>query len=183
MKNALGMIETMSIPLGIQAGDAMLKTAAVDLVAAQAACAGKYIVIVEGEVAAVRSSVEAGKASAGSALVDSLVIPGVHEQVAPAIGAAAETSAPGEALGVMESYSMCAAIQAADAAVKAAAVSLIEVRLGRGLGGKAFVILSGEVAAVQSAVEAAEGLEEVQGMFGASVVIPSPHKDIINAIY
>jgi microcompartment protein CcmL/EutN len=175
------MIETMSIPLGIRAGDAMLKAAAVDLVAAQAACAGKYIVIVEGEVAAVRSSVEAGRASAGSALVDSLVIPGVHEQVAPAISAAAEAPREG-ALGVMESYSMCAAVQAADAAVKTAAVSLIEVRLGRGLGGKAFVVLSGEVAAVQSAVKAAEGLEEVQGMFGASVVIPSPHKDIINAI-
>jgi microcompartment protein CcmL/EutN len=171
----------MSIPLGIQAGDAMLKAAAVDLVAAQAACAGKYIVIVEGEVAAVRSSVEAGKASAGTALVDSLVIPGVHEQVAPAISAAAEVVQAG-ALGVMESYSMCAAVLAADAAVKTAAVSLIEVRLGRGLGGKAFVILTGDVAAVQSAVKAAEGLEEVQGMFGASAVIPSPHKDIIDAI-
>jgi len=181
MRNALGMIETMSVPLGIQAGDAMLKAAEVELVASQAACAGKYIVIVEGDVAAVRSSVEAGKASAGSALVDSLVIPGIHEQVAPAIGAAAEIEEV-NALGIMESYSMCAAILAADAAVKAAAVSLIEVRLGRGLGGKAFVILTGEVAAVQSAVQAAQALEEVQGMFGASTVIPSPHKKIIDSI-
>ena len=181
MRNALGMIETMSVPLGIQAGDAMLKAAEVELVALQAACAGKYIVIVEGEVAAVRSSVEAGKASAGSALVDSLVIPGIHEQVAPAIGAAAEIEAV-NALGIMESYSMCAAILAADAAVKAAAVSLIEVRLGRGLGGKAFVILTGEVAAVQSAVQAAQALEDVQGMFGASTVIPAPHKKIIDSI-
>lgn len=181
MRNALGMIETMSVPLGIQAGDAMLKAADVELVASQAACAGKYIVIVEGEVAAVRSSVEAGKASAGSALVDSLVIPGIHEQVAPAIGAASEIETV-NALGIMESYSMCAAILAADAAVKAAAVNLIEVRLGRGLGGKAFVILTGEVAAVQSAVQAAQALEEVQGMFGASTVIPSPHKKIIDSI-
>ena len=181
MRNALGMIETMSIPLGIQAGDAMLKAAEVELVASQAACAGKYIVIVEGEVAAVRASVEAGKASAGSALVDSLLISGIHEQVAPAIGAASEIEAV-DALGVMESYSMCAAIQAADAVVKAAAVNLIEVRLGRGLGGKAFVILTGDVAAVQSAVKAAEELEEVQGMLGASTVIPSPHKKIIDSI-
>jgi microcompartment protein CcmL/EutN len=182
MRNALGMIETMSIPLGIFSGDAMLKAAEVELVASQAACAGKYIVIVEGEVAAVRSSVEAGKAAAGSALVDSLVIPGIHEQVAPAIGAAAEIEGV-DALGVMESYSMCAAILAADAAVKAAAVNLIEVRLGRGLGGKAFVLFTGEVAAVESAVRAAEGMEEVQGMLGASVVIPSPHKKIVEAIF
>ena len=182
MRKALGMIETMSIPLGIQAGDAMLKAAEVELVTSQAACAGKFIVIVEGEVAAVSASVEAGRASAGSALVDSLVIPGIHEQVAPAVAAVAEIEAV-EALGIMESYSMCAAIQTADAAVKAAAVRLIEVRLGRGLGGKAFVILTGEVAAVQAAVQAAEALEEVQGMLGASTVIPSPHKKIIDSIY
>ena len=182
MRNALGMIETMSIPLGILAGDAMLKAAEVELVNSQAACAGKYIVIVEGEVAAVRASVEAGKNAAGSSLVDSLLIPGMHEQVAPAIVAAAEIENPG-ALGVLESYSMCAAIQVADAAVKAAAVQLVEVRLGRGLGGKAFVILIGEVAAVQAAVKAAEGLSEVQWMLGASVVIPSPHKKIVDAIF
>ena len=175
------MIETMSIPLGILAGDAMLKAAEVELVSSQAACAGKYIVIVEGEVAAVRSSVEAGRTAAGSSLADSLVIPGVHEQVAPAVAAAAEIENVGS-LGVMESYSMCAAITAADAAVKAAAVRLIEVRLGRGLGGKAFVILTGDVAAVAAAVAAAEGLEEVQGMLGASVVIPSPHKKIVDSI-
>ena len=182
MRNALGLIETMSIPLGIQAGDAMLKAAEVELVTAQAVCAGKYIVIVEGEVAAVRSAVEAGKQSAGAAMVDSLVIPGIHEQVAPAIGATADIGEV-NALGVMESYSICAAIQIADAAVKAAAIDLIEVRLGRGLGGKGFVIFTGEVAAVRSAVEAAETLEEVQGMLGASTVIPSPHKKIIESIY
>jgi microcompartment protein CcmL/EutN len=175
------MIETMSVPLGIQAGDAMLKAAGVELVTSQAACAGKYIVIVEGETAAVHAAVEAGKASAGSALVDSLLIPGIHEQVAPAIGATAEINRI-NALGIMESYSMCAAIQAADAAVKAAAVELIEVRLGRGLGGKAFVLFTGEVAAVRAAVDAAEALEEVQGMLGASAVIPSPHKKIIESI-
>jgi len=181
MKNALGLIETMSIPLGIQAGDAMLKAAEVGLVTSQAVCAGKYIVIVEGEVAAVRSAVEAGKYSAGSTLVDSLVIPGIHEQVAPAIGATAEVDEV-NALGVMESFSICSAIQAADTAVKAAAINLIEIRLGRGLGGKAFVILTGEVAAVKAAVEAAEALEEVQGMLGASTIIPSPHKKIIESI-
>ena len=182
MKKALGMIETMSIPLGIFAGDAMLKASKVELIASQAACAGKYIVIVQGDVAAVRSSVEAGKEAAGSTLVDSLVIPGIHDQVAPAIAAAAEIEKV-DALGIMESYSMCAAILAADTAVKTAAVYLLEVRLGRGLGGKAFIILCGDVASVQSAIRAVEELEEVQGMLGASAIIPSPHKDIINSIY
>ena len=88
--NALGMIETNSIPIGINAGDAMLKAATVELVAAQPICAGKYIVLVTGEVAAVKESVEAGKAIAGSLLIDSMIISHVHPQVPKAINACNE---------------------------------------------------------------------------------------------
>ena len=70
--NALGMIEVQSIPLGVNAGDAMLKAATVQLVTAQPVCAGKYIVIVTGEVSAVSESVAAGKAEAGQRLIDSM---------------------------------------------------------------------------------------------------------------
>ena len=75
---ALGMIEVNSIAAGIEAGDVMLKTAAVSLVTAQPVCAGKYIVIVQGGVSEVKSSVEAGKAIGNTYLVDSIVIPNVH---------------------------------------------------------------------------------------------------------
>ena len=86
------------------------------------------------------------------------------------------------AVGVMETYSLCAAIYAADAAAKAADVRLLEVRLGRVLGGKSFVLLTGDVAAVKAAVEAAEGLDETQGLMGKSVVIPAPHPDLLRSI-
>ena len=152
-----------------------------ELVSAGCVCAGKFYIVVTGEVAAVRSSVEAGKEKAGSSLVDSLVIPNVDEQVAPAISAC---TVPEEmkALGVMETFSLCAAVYAADAAAKAADIELLEVRLGRGLGGKSFITLTGEVAAVQAAVNAAEALEETQGMMSQSVVIPAPHPDLLRTI-
>ena len=179
--SAIGMNEIMSIPLGYEACDAMLKASSVELVSAGCVCAGKYYIVVTGEVAAVRSSVEAGKEKAGSSLVDSLVIPNVDEQVAPAISAC---TFPEEmkALGVMETFSLCAAVYAADAAAKAADIELLEVRLGRGLGGKSFITLTGEVAAVQAAVKAAEALEETQGMMSQSVVIPAPHPDLLRTI-
>lgn len=41
---AIGVVETLSIPMGVLAGDQMVKTAQVDLVTAQTVCAGKYIV-------------------------------------------------------------------------------------------------------------------------------------------
>ena len=179
--NALGMVEIQSIPAGIEAGDFMLKAASVDLVTAQAVCAGKYIVIGTGEVAAVRSSVQAGEEAAGNLLINSIVISGIHQQVPKAINACTEIGQV-EAVGVMETFSLCAAVIAADAAVKAAEVDLIEVRLGRGLGGKSFIVLTGDVAAVRAAIDAGTALDEVQGLMSRSVVIPSPHPDIIKSL-
>ncbi len=180
--NALGMIETNSIPAGIEAGDVMMKAADVRLVTAQSVCAGKYIVIVTGDVAAVKASAAAGKEVAEYALVDSIVIPNIHKQVIQAMSASSEVGMPG-ALGIIETFSLASAVVCADAAVKAADVNLIEVRLGRGLGGKSFVVLTGDVAAAKAAVEAAGGLEEVQGMIARTVVIPSPHPDILQAVF
>ena len=176
--NALGMIEVQSIPLGVNAGDAMLKAATVQLVTAQPVCAGKYIVIVTGEVSAVSESVAAGKAEAGQRLIDSMVISHVHEQVPRAINACNEIGEVA-AIGVMEAYSLCAAV----AAVKAADIHLMDVRLGRGLGGKSFITMTGDVAAVRAAIHAAEGMPEVKGLLSESVVIPHPHPDIVKSLY
>ena len=173
--NALGMIEVQSIPLGVNAGDAMLKAATVQLVTAQPVCAGKYIVIVTGEVSAVSESVAAGKAEAGQRLIDSMVI-------SRAINACNEIGEVA-AIGVMEAYSLCAAVVAADAAVKAADIHLMDVRLGRGLGGKSFITMTGDVAAVRAAIHAAEGMPEVKGLLSESVVIPHPHPDIVKSLY
>ena len=147
---AIGVVEANSIPLGVLAGDAMVKTAAVELVAAQTVCAGKYLVMVSGEVAAVSAAVAAGVESAAAALVDSLVIPNVEERVLVALsGASAVETA--QAVGVVETFSLASTISAADTVVKTAAVELIEVRLGRGMGGKFFLVFTGEVAAVEAA--------------------------------
>jgi len=178
---AIGVVEVTSIPLGVLAGDQMVKTAQVDLVTAQTVCAGKYIVVVSGEVAAVKSAVAAGIEAASVTLVDSLIIPNVDERVIAAMSGACPAEQV-QAVGVMETFSLASSISAADTAVKAADVELIEVRLGRGMGGKSFVIVNGEVAAVEAAVQAAEKSEETHGLVSSSVVSPSPHMDIIRAL-
>ena len=182
MSNALGMLETNCIPKGIEAGDAMLKAADVTLAAAQTACAGKYVVLVSGDVAAVKASVAAGAEVAAETLVDSVVIPNVDPQVVRAISACTEVDRY-ESLGIIETFSLVSAILCADTAVKAADIQLIEIRLGRGLGGKSFITLTGDVAAARFAVEAARSLEEAAGMVSRTVVIPAPHPDIVRAIF
>lgn len=180
--NALGMIELNNIPLGVAAADAMLKAADVELVTAQAECPGKYVAIITGDVAAVQESVAAGCAAGRETLVDSLVIPHVDPQVPKAVNACNDVGAVA-AVGVLETLSMCAAVEAADGAVKAARVDLLEVRLGRGLGGKAFVTLTGEVAAVEAAVQAASKPPRVQKFLAHTVIIPSPHPELVKTLY
>ena len=43
--------------------------------------------------------------------------------------------------------------------------------------------MTGEVAAVRAAISAGEKVPEAQGMLSESVVIPSPHPDIIKSLY
>ncbi len=177
----LGILELNSIAAGVEAGDAMLKAAYTKLVTARPVCPGKYIIMVSGDTAGVTASIEAGKAAAGQNLVDSIVIPSLDDQVFPAL-ACAVVPEQKEAVGVVETFSLVAAVFAADAAVKAAGVDLIEIRLGTGLGGKSFVTMVGGTSEVKASVSAAKNCDEVQGMIVKTVVIPSLHPDMFKAI-
>lgn len=178
----IGFLELNSIAKGIEAADAMLKAAEVSLISAKASCPGKYHVLVSGEVAAVQSSVDAGTEIAHGCVVDSLVIPRVHPQVIEAINM---STFPEEmnAVGIIEYFSVTASILGADAAAKAAEITLLEVRLGTGIGGKSFVTLTGDVAAVEAGVEAAAALAEDSGMLVNKVVIPSPDMELFKSLY
>ena len=157
----------------------MLKASDVDLVLSRSICSGKYMVMVRGDVAAVEAAVSAGVSAARFSVIDSFVIPNLHEAVFPAINGTAKVEGL-EALGIVESFSVASLIEGADAAVKAANVQLIEIRLAMALGGKAFVTLTGNVAAVQSAVEAGAQIVGQKGMLVNKVVIPHPRPELLN---
>lgn len=179
--NALGMVEFNSIAVGIEATDAMLKVSQVELIVAKTICSGKYIALVKGDTAAVRASVEAGRDVGDIACVDDFVIPNVHNQVFPAF-VASTPQYEVNALGVIETFSVASCVLAADRAVKTAKVNLMEIRMGIGIGGKAFVTLTGDVAAVRSAVEAGSQVAQDAGLLVRKIVIPQPREEIFNAM-
>ncbi len=180
--NAIGLIELSSIAAGFETSDAMIKTASVKLIECLPICPGKFMVLVAGDVADIQSSVETGRVVAGANMIDSLIIPNIHKQVFPAINSVNRIERI-DALGIVETFTIASGIIAADAAVKAAAVDLIEVRLSRGQGGKVYFTLTGGVSAVEAAVKA--GTEAVcqSGSLVKSVVIPSPHSDLYQYLY
>jgi ethanolamine utilization microcompartment shell protein EutS len=81
-----------------------------------------------------------------------------------------------EALGIIETRGLVAAIEAADAMVKAANVQLIGTeKIGSGL---VSVMVRGDVGAVKSAVEAGSTSASRLGELVATHVIPRPHEDV-----
>ncbi|HBY59330.1 MAG TPA: propanediol utilization protein [Solibacterales bacterium] len=178
-KNSIGLIELGSIAGGFEVCDAMLKAADVELVLSRTICSGKYMVMVRGDVAAVEAAVDAGKRAGHFSVIDTFVIPNVHESIFPAIAGHTKAEAM-EALGIIESFSVASLIEGADMAAKSALVQLIEVRLAMALGGKAFVTLTGSVAAVRSAVDSGAAVIAKKGLLVNKVVIPQPRPELLN---
>ena len=173
MGKAIGMVEFQTVSTGMNGADTMIKTAEVEIVECSTVCPGKYIVIISGEISAVKASVDAAKAKFAQKVIDSFVLGNPHESIFSAIyGATAPEGV--EALGVMESFSAATAIVAADAAAKTALVDLIELRLARGMCGKSYMLITGEVAAVAAAIEKAKVAAGDKGMFLDSSIIANP---------
>ena len=174
---ALSLIEFGSIAAGIQAADAMVKRAPIDVIQAGTVQPGKYLVLVGGLTADVEESLAAGREVGRDAILDIVFLPQVHPAVVAALrgGRSPEAS---DALGVLETTSVAAAIRAADAGVKGAQVELVEVRLADGLGGKGIVLYSGLVADVEIAVAlGVESLESPDQLL-RQVVIPKLHEEM-----
>ena len=81
-----------------------------------------------------------------------------------------------EALGMVETRGLTAAIDAADAMTKAAEVTLVGTeKIGSGL---VTVMVRGDVGAVKASVEAGESAASKLGELVATHVIPRPHGDV-----
>ncbi len=181
MQSAIGMVEFTSIARGIYTADQMVKAAEVEIVTAVSACPGKYIAIVTGDVSSVQNSVEVGEELADEYLVDAIVIPNVSKGIFPALSGVTMPESV-QAVGIVECFSMATMIIGADAILKAAELDAIELRMGNGLGGKAYFTFTGDVAAVQAGVNAGKAMIKGKGLLVNAEVIPSPSDRLIASL-
>ena len=180
-ERAVGLIELSSVAAGFQVADTMLKAGNVRLLLSRSICSGKYMVLIGGETAAVQSAVEAGAEAANGCLISHFVVPNIHPDVIAALGRS-QPLEPTGALGILESFNVATLIEAADAAAKAASVTLLEIRLAMALGGKAFCTMTGDVGSVQSAVAAGRRVISEAGVLVNAVVISRPHPDVYREV-
>jgi microcompartment protein CcmL/EutN len=178
---AIGIIELNSLALGTVVADAMAKRAPINVLESHPICPGKFLIIVVGEVDDINEAMDAGRHYASYAMTDSTIIENLHPQVLPAIQGANPVGDI-SAVGLLETWVAPSCVIAADAACKAADIRLIEVRLANGLGGKAFMTLTGELDAVEAAVAA--GVSAIEsGQLIRKEIIPAPHEHIKPTLY
>lgn len=172
---ALGLIESSSIARGLKAADAMVKKSPINLARCYTVSPGKHLNIITGGVDEVLEAMREGEEITAPYIVDRLFLPQIHLSVLAALRGEFSQNPP-KSLGILEFLSVASTLLAADAATKAAEVELIELRLGAGLGGKGYFILSGELHMLEAGVEA--GVKIVKSEFYcAHEIIPAPHEE------
>ena len=176
---AIALLEFDSISAGIVSGDAMVKTAPIGAIYAGTVHPGKYLVLAGGGTASVEIALATGREVGGGHVSDWVFLPDIHPDVMSAIVGDSDTaSLAAEALGIVETTTVAATIDAADAGVKAADVTVSSIRLADGLGGKGYVLFSGIVAEVEAGVEAAVARTEPHGTLVRSDVIAQLHEEM-----
>ena len=175
--NSIGLVEVKNVSKGIVVTDEMLKSAGIVLISSGSVCPGKFVTIVGGELSAIHAAVDRAELIAEDALIDKFVIGNLGDNVFEAICGTADVKEK-KAFGIVETFTAASAIQAADAAVKAGDIELIEVRVARGLGGKCFVSMTGDVADVKAGVEAGARIATEQGVLINTEVIANPHPEL-----
>lgn len=105
MSKAVGILELSSIAKGMETGDAMLKSASVELLVSKTLCPGKFLLMLGGDVGAVQQAINSGISLAAEMRVDSLVLPNIHPSILPAISGLNHVEQR-RAVGVVETWSV-----------------------------------------------------------------------------
>ncbi len=155
MLPAIAMIEFSSIAAGTFAADAMVKEAPVEILRVGTIHPGRFLMLVGGMIASVELAYRAGIRAGTPQVLDDVFLPDAHADIVEAIGGATRSEAT-DAVLTLETSTSAAIVRAADAVAKGALVTLQELRLGDGLGGKGFARFAGLRADAEAASETAQ---------------------------
>ncbi|MFT7667415.1 MAG: microcompartment protein CcmL/EutN [Planctomycetota bacterium] len=176
---AIALLELSSVARGIEVVDAVLWEAHIEMLFAEPVQPGKYVLLFTGSVQSLTSALRRGAEIAAESLLGEMLIQNVHEQVLLGLKRSGKINGTLDALGVIETTTVASAIMAADVALKASTIDMLELRIANGLGGKSFFTMTGEVSDVRSAVMAGSASASSTGNLVRDVVIPRPHDDLV----
>ncbi|HHT78723.1 MAG TPA: BMC domain-containing protein [Actinobacteria bacterium] len=181
MESSVGVVEFRSIAVGISSVDIIVKASNVSIVDAKTICPGKYYIVFTGGAADVENSYKTIMDKNDDFIIDGCTIMNIYPQL---LAALTQTSNISElnAIGVIETLTSPSIFIAADSAVKASDVDLVEIRIARALGGKNFCVINGDISSVKESVMTGIKHAREKDFLVDYQIIASPHPDLYRAI-
>ncbi|RJP69095.1 MAG: BMC domain-containing protein [Ignavibacteriales bacterium] len=186
-RNAIGIIELASIYKGFEVQDMVLKSANVEKIIARTICSGKYFMVFRGNYADVENAISVAKEVGGFSVVNATSIANLDPRIFPAIAGTTtiDINIPGKKIGAMliiETFSVVSAIKAADYAAKEANLNILRIHVAMAVGGKGFVVITGDIDALEAAVKPAVEYIKQEGMLAGYVIIKNPHEEVLKEL-
>ncbi|MCK5154516.1 MAG: BMC domain-containing protein [Spirochaetales bacterium] len=175
--DVIGILELISMADGLNTLDAVVKESPVTILKAEPINPGKYLIMITGDVASVEAAMGIGVIIAGTSIVDHILLNNLDEQIIPSIKSC-RVPEEWDALGLLETSSVAAAVEAADMAVKEADIHIVGILTGNETGGKALVKLNGTIGDINTAMSSAVEMLSNKDQLYRDIIIPGPHVDI-----
>jgi microcompartment protein CcmL/EutN len=178
---ALALHEYSGVALGLRALDALVKKAPVSVLEANLIEPGRFLLLFAGGVAEVEESARAAAELAGPELLASMWLPEAHSALLPALRGRLQLATADEldTIGIIEARDVAGTIEAADRALKDAAVSLVGLRVAGALGGRGYFLVSGRQHDVEAAISAAELRLSLRKALHRAELICRPHPEMV----
>jgi microcompartment protein CcmL/EutN len=180
-QNPTGLIlELSTIAQGYLVLDQCLKAGAVQVVEASAISPGKFLIFLKGRPEEIDKAYQAANAAAKGYILDFAVLPALQDELLQAPYGLSKVEATRDGVVVVETSGLSAMLLGLNAMLSQRPVSLIEIRAGRGIGGKSTAFFTGAAKDLAPALEAFVRTVKPRGSWINGQVIADPHPEFLS---
>jgi len=180
--SAIATLEFKDIPVALYATDAMLKKAPIGLIRSGTISQGRFLTLIAGSTGSVDEAFTEGLRLGGKSIIDSVLMLDVHDRVYNALMGERKVCVQ-EAMGIIETATVSSNIRAAELALKATDVELIEMRIADShLNGKGLSIYQGALHEIEAAIEIAESFLKQKKVPTVTRLIPAPNVGLVEQV-
>lgn len=182
--SAFAAIEFGSVPAGVYAADAAIKKSPISWVRSGTIGAGRQLLVFAGTTASVEEAYEEALYHGGAQVVDSVMLPDIHEALYAAVAEGARKAPKAEEpVLVVETPSVSSEVLGVERALKGVPVELLEFRAGDPrMDGKGLAILQGDLYDVEAARDIIEETLEGKGVVAQYRLLTAPHEALLEQL-
>jgi microcompartment protein CcmL/EutN len=169
------IIEFSSIAQGYSVLDQCLKSATVEILEASFLTPGKFLIFLKGPLAEVERAYQKAHELFKESIIDFAIIPVLDKRLVDALYGLSKVEAKKQGIVVVETSTLSSMLLGLYVVTTKKSIELIEIRAGRGIGGKSIAYWTGDAGDLQDALDIFERTVKGRGTWIAGHAILNPH--------